>query len=213
MNIHSYTSFFKDYKTRQNKIIKNAISINLSQDHYNHKKNNSVNYLLDFIHNRKIFNPPNNCNNSKNFSNNKKQASTTPCSKSKIPKSNSFSILSIKPCNNNNYYPLDRNYSFNHKGDEKLKKYTYNNYKTLFKCNDKGSKSKYNPNNNKQEEIMKTIIAIKNSCLENNKNSFFDEDYICKNYKNIMRFHFVWNKPNKDKLCYLQEMLRNYKNY
>ena len=58
MNINSYLTFSDNYnKKTLNKISKNNFTINLSQDNYNNKKNNDINNFLQYISEKKIFNP------------------------------------------------------------------------------------------------------------------------------------------------------------
>ena len=64
---------------------------------------------------------------------------------------------------------------------------------------------------------MKSINNLKNSFFVDKKRSFIDDDdcFVGKNYQNIMRFRFVWNKQNNnnDKLFNMQKSLRNNKHY
>ena len=58
MNINSYLSFSDNYnKKTLNKISKNNFIINLSQDNYNNKKNSDINNFLQYIKEKRIFNP------------------------------------------------------------------------------------------------------------------------------------------------------------
>ena len=142
MNIFPYKSFFTNYKNNQ--IIKKSISIDLSQDYYKNNNNNKVNDILKFIHNRKIFNP---YNSSRNYLKDKKKSSLY--SKNKLPKSNSFTRTSNKPITYN--YSNPRNNNINFIIYNTNKNIAYNNYKELFKSNDKKSKSVYYKKKSKQE--------------------------------------------------------------
>ena len=210
MNINSYLTFSDNYnKKTLNKISKNNFIINLSQDNYNNKKNNDIYTFLQYINEKKIFNPKHKFTKLKkeNILNRKKNniIYTNP----KIYKRNSSPKITY--ISSSNYFSCDNiNNSnknlFNNKNKniyDVKNKFICENYNKVFNNTINKNKDRYlhHSKSNKQEEIIEKINNLKNNCMEKKINSFIDNDgSSCKNYQNKIRFNFIWNKPNHKKI-------------
>ena len=199
MNINSYLSFSDNYnKKTLNKISKNNFTINLSQDNYNNKKNSDINDFLQYIKEKRIFNPKHKFSKLKkeNILNQNKKGFNYP--NPKIYKRNSSpKITSIS---SSNFFSCDKiNTSnkglFNISGGKN--KFICENYNKVFNNTINRNKEKYlhHSKRNKQDEIIEKINKLRNNCMENKINSFIDNSS-CKNYQHKIRFNFIWNKPN-----------------
>ena len=199
MNINSYLSFSDNYnKKTLNKISKNNFVINLSQDNYNNKKNSDINNFLQYIKEKRIFNPKHKFSKLKkeNILNQNKKGFNYP--NPKIYKRNSSpKITSIS---SSNFFSCDKiNTSnkglFNISGGKN--KFICENYNKVFNNTINRNKEKYlhHSKRNKQDEIIEKINKLRNNCMESKINSFIDNSS-CKNYQHKIRFNFIWNKPN-----------------
>ena len=205
MNINSYLTFSDNYnKKTLNKISKNNFTINLSQDNYNNKKNNDINNFLQYISEKKIFNPKHKFTKLKKGNiligkkNNLVHTNVKMYERNSSPKITSISSSNYFSWDKINNYNSKKNLLNNNNIYGTKNKFICENYNKVFNNSINKNKDKYlhHSKRNKQEEIIEKINRLKIDCMENKINSFIDNGYSLKNYQNKIRNNFIWNKPN-----------------
>ena len=192
MNIYSYLSKYNCFNKNENLLVRKSNTLNLSKERYNKEKIERINDILKYISPKKIFNPNNSTTNLKNFSKNLILNRNKNLFTKNSSKSYNFFSFDDKSSDIENI-----NESLNNTICKYKNKYICNNYNKVFsnKYNYKENfKLCYSHKLSKQEKIMEEIKKLKYSFDENKKNSFIDPDCRNKNYHNILRSNYIWNK-------------------